>query len=238
MADLRVSEHRVVAGLRLTWREFSAPVPNGASADDSRAAFGVWVPDDPDALLDELTQEEFERSDERMPYFATIWESAESLVAHVLAGSRLDDQHVLDLGCGLGLCGFAAASRGAHVTFFDWEPRALEIVAASARTQGLRPGTLELVVGDWRMPPPMGPFDLILGADVVYERRNAPPVAAFLGSALKPGADAWVTDPGRPQAEAFAACIEQAGLQLLDRYLLPPQPHGVDIVLYGIRRPD
>ena len=237
MAHLQVSGHPVVAGLRLTWREFFPPLLNGTSAEGASPAFGVWVPDDPDALLDELTQVEFDRSDERMPYFGTIWESAESLVAHVLAGPRLDGRRVLDLGCGLGLCGFAAASRGAHVTFFDWEPRAVEIVAASARTQGLRPGTFDLVVGDWRTPPPMGPFDLILGADVLYERRNAPSVAAFLSSALKPGAQAWMTDPGRPQAEAFAACVEREGLQLRSRQLLPPQPHGVGIVLFCIRRP-
>ena len=118
------NDSTVVAGLRLTWR--THPGPDGAPA------FGLWVLDDPDATIDALTQEEFDRTDERMPYFAMVWASAESLVARVLEGPRLDGRHVLDLGCGLGPCGFAAARMGARVTFFDWEPRALEIVAASA----------------------------------------------------------------------------------------------------------
>ena len=41
---------------------------------------------DPDATIDALTQEEFDRTDERMPYFAMVWASAEVLVARVLAG--------------------------------------------------------------------------------------------------------------------------------------------------------
>ena len=233
------SRYPVVAGLRLTWHEFHVAGQDGGGdkAEDRPVAFGLWVPDDPDALLEQLTQEEFEQSDERMPYFATIWESAESLVAEVLGGPRLDGQHVLDLGCGLGPCGFAALCRGAHVTFFDWEPRGLEIVAASARSQGWPPDTFELVVGDWRTPPPMGPFDLILGADVLYERRNAPSVAAFLGCHLKPGAEGRITDPGRPQAEQFAALVEHESLEFLGSHLLPPQQHGADIVLLRVRRP-
>jgi hypothetical protein len=83
----------------------------------------------------------------------------------------------------------------------------------------------------------MGPFDLILGADVLYERRNVPSVAAFLSSSLKPGAEAWVTDPGRPQAEQFAVLLEHEGLELLGSELLPPKAHGVDVVLLRVRRP-
>src|SRR5918992_958060 len=186
-------ERPVVAGLRLKWQTLPRP-------DGDEPAFGLWVLDDPDATLDALTQEEFDRTDERMPYFALVWAAAESLVAAVLAGPRLDGQHVLDLGCGLGACGFAAARQGARITFFDWEPRALAIVAASARKQQAPPDTFDFVVGDWRQPPAFGPFDLILGADVLYERRNAPAVATFLARHLKSGSEAWIADPGRPQA--------------------------------------
>jgi 2-polyprenyl-3-methyl-5-hydroxy-6-metoxy-1,4-benzoquinol methylase len=221
-------ERAVIAGLRVTWREI--PGPGG------EAAFGLWVLDDPDAMLDALTQEEFDQTDERMPYFGMVWASAESLAAEVLAGSRLDGQHVLDLGCGLGACGFAAARQGAHVTFFDWEPRALTIVAASAREQPLPAGTFELVVGDWRRPPPFGPFDLILGADVLYERRNGPAVAAFLARHLKPGAEAWIADPGRPQAGPFPALARSEGLELVSQGTLLPRQHGVEITLLRLKR--
>lgn len=205
---------------------------------DPAPAFGLWVLHDPDATIDALTQEEFDQNDERMPYFGLVWPSAEALVAAVLSGPRLDGQHVLDLGCGLGLCGFAAARQGARVTFFDWEPRALEIVAASAQRQQLPADALEFVAGDWRRPPPLGPFDRILGADVLYERRNVPAVAAFLAGHLKPGAEAWIADPGRPQAGPFLALTEAAGLLIQSRGQLPRRSDGDRITLLRLRRSD
>ena len=222
-------EQAEVAGLRLVWKAVYAP----GSQD---AAFGFWAIADPDAMLDALTQEEFDRTDERMPYFALVWASAEVLVDRVLAGPRLDGQHVLDLGCGLGPCGFAAARMGARVTFFDWEPRALEIVAASAGRQGLPPETFAFAVGDWRQPPPFGPFDLILGADVLYERRNAPAVAAFLARHLKSGAEAWIADPGRPQAGPFPELAAAEGLAMVGTTSVSARSDGTEIALLHVRQ--
>jgi SAM-dependent methyltransferase len=124
------------------------------------------------------------------------------------------------------------------VTFFDWETRALELVAASAQAQGLPASTFDLVVGDWRDPPRFGPFDLILGADVLYERRNAPAVAAFLVRHLRPGAEGWITDQGRPQAQEFPALARAEGLELSSSEILPPQPHRLEITLLRLRRPE
>jgi predicted nicotinamide N-methyase len=220
------AERAVVAGLRLSWRQLG---------DDPNTRFGLWVLDDPDAMLDSLTQEEFEQTDERMPYFAMVWPSADALVARVLAGPRLDGQDVLDLGCGLGACGLAAARRGARVTFFDWEPRAIEIVRASAHRQPVSPKTFAYAIGDWRQPPPFGPFDLILGADVLYEQRNAQPVATFLARHLKPGAEAWIADPGRPQAGPFPALAEREGLTLLGAGTTTAPTDGSTITLLRLK---
>ena len=45
---------------------------------------------DPDSLLDALAQEAFTRSDDRVPYWATLWPSALALAERVLRRPRLD----------------------------------------------------------------------------------------------------------------------------------------------------
>jgi SAM-dependent methyltransferase len=97
-------------------------------------------------------------------------------------------------------------------------------------------GRFQFVVGDWRQPPAFGPFDLILGADVLYERRNAPAVAAFLARHLKPGAEAWIADPGRPQAGPFPALAEAVGLELIGQAILPAREHATEITLLRLRQ--
>jgi 2-polyprenyl-3-methyl-5-hydroxy-6-metoxy-1,4-benzoquinol methylase len=223
--------------MRVRWREL-AGIPADRTRDaEHTSGFGLWVPEAGlDALLERLTQVEFEREDERMPYFGALWPAAESLVAKVLGGPALAGERVLDLGCGLGACGLAAARRGAHVTFLDWEPRALEIVAASARANGLGPEAFEAAVGDWRDPPPLGRFHLILGADLLYETRNPRPVARLLDGHLDDGAEAWIADPGRPYARQFPTIAEEAGLALVKQEILPPQPHQTEITLFRLRR--
>jgi 2-polyprenyl-3-methyl-5-hydroxy-6-metoxy-1,4-benzoquinol methylase len=228
----RSVESPVVAGLKLKWREFRSPPRDGP------IEFGIWTLDDPDTLLDQITQEEFDRNDERMPYFGAIWPAAESLVEKILASDRLErGARVLDLGCGLGACGFAAAQRGAHVVFMDWEPRALEIVEASALEQELPLSTFDFAVADWRAPPPrLGRFERILGADVLYEQRNAPAVAKFLADHLAPDGEAWISDPKRLHAASFTKLAQEAGLELLGADLLPPAPHHVEVALLRFRQ--
>ena len=128
---------------------------------------------------------------------------------------------MLDLGCGLGACGFAAARRGARVTFFDWEPRAIEIVAASAERQPIPPSRSSTSLGDWRQPPPLGPFDLILGADVLYEQRNAPAVATFLASHLAPGGSLGSPILGRRRPDRSRSRLGCEGLVAVGQETLP-----------------
>ncbi|MCC7140191.1 MAG: methyltransferase domain-containing protein [Planctomycetes bacterium] len=196
-------------------------------------ALSLFVLPDPDALLDALTQEEFDRNDGRMPYWATLWPSAFALAEAVLTGPSVAGRRVLDLGCGLGLCGLAALERGARVTFLDWEPDAVALATASAHAAG---GSVEAVACDWRAPPPLPPFDLVLGADVLYEERNGPAVAVFLARHLAPRGEAWVADPGRRHAERFPDDVRAAGLAFLERRALPPRDDAKSLVLWRVGR--
>jgi predicted nicotinamide N-methyase len=191
---------------------------------------GVYVLADPDALLDRMDDASFAASDDRMPYYALLWPAGESLAAAVAEGPDLAGRAVLDLGSGAGAVAFAAARRGARVTALDWAPEAEPLVRAGAARLAL---ALERVVTcDWRRAPAdLGRFDLILAADVLYEARNAEPVARFLAARLTPAGETWLADPGRLHARAFPEVAAAAGLRHLETRALPARAHGVAVTL-------
>src|SRR5205814_9312362 len=59
-----------------------------------------------------------------------------------------------------------------------------QIVQASAEQQAAPMDRFEFLVADWHNELNIGPFDLIIGADLLYEDRNATDVATFLGRHL------------------------------------------------------
>ena len=146
-------------------------------------------PVSPESLIDE---DAFAR-DEFLPYWAELWPAALALAGALpeVAGSR-----VCELGCGLGLPSLAAAARGAEVTATDWAPEAIALLRENAALNGL---DVQAEVRDWREPW-AGRFDLVLAADVLYERRNVEPLLARLRE-LAP--NALVGLAGRPYEAEF-----------------------------------
>ena len=66
-----------------------------------------WLPPDLDALID---VEAFE-ADERIPYWANVWESA-IVLAEDVAAMEADGRRLLELGAGLALPAVVAQRRG------------------------------------------------------------------------------------------------------------------------------
>jgi predicted nicotinamide N-methyase len=137
-------------------------------------------------------------------YWSVLWRSGVAL-ARELDGVALRGLRVVELGCGLAVPSIAAARAGAAVLATDACAEALELVARNARANGVR---VEAATVNWAEPDELvgrAPFDLVLAADVLYERAS---VAALLSLLPRLAPEAWLADPGRPAADAF---IEQAG---------------------------
>ena len=150
---------------------------------------------------DELIDEEAFDEDEFLPYWAELWPSGVALAQEVgrreLRGSR-----VLELGAGLGLPSLAAAVRGADVLATDWADDAVELLRANAARNAI-PLRVERV--RWDEPEPLlagAPWDLVLAADLLYERRNADALVELLP---RLGGETLLADPGRPFARSFLA---------------------------------
>jgi predicted nicotinamide N-methyase len=121
-------------------------------------------------------------ADERgdAPYWAELWPCARSLAAH-LAGLDLTGTRVLELGCGLALPSLVAALRGADVLASDYSADALERVAESGRRTLGRP--MPTLLADLHEPSALlasGPFDLVLGADLLYDCTMASAMGALI----------------------------------------------------------
>ena len=128
-----------------------------------------------------------------------LWRSGVAL-ARELDPAQVAGLRVVELGCGLGVPSLAAARAGAEVLATDASAEALALLGRNARENEFE---LQTAVVDWRRPDDLvrrGPFDLVLAADVLYER---PAVAQLLALLPRLSPQAWVADPGRPAAEAF-----------------------------------
>jgi predicted nicotinamide N-methyase len=137
------------------------------------------------------------------PYWAVLWRSGVALAGE-LDTAALRGRSVVELGCGLAVPSIAAARAGASVLATDACDEALALAERNARANGVR---IETAAVDWAEPGGLvgrGPFDLVLAADVLYERGS---VARLLSLLPRLAPEAWLADPGRPAAEVF---LEQA----------------------------
>jgi predicted nicotinamide N-methyase len=140
------------------------------------------------------------------PYWSVLWRSGMAL-ARELDLEDLRGKRVVELGCGLAAPSIAAARGGAKVIATDGDIDALGLVQRNAAANDVE---LETVALDWGDPDEFaerGPFDLVLGSDILYER---PSVAMLLELLPRLAPVAWIADPGRPAAEAF---LEQASMR-------------------------
>lgn len=189
---------------------YAGPVRSSAIAVGGRS---VWVvrPADPDRMLDDPAVLAWNRDDDYMPYWAYLWPGAFLLAGAVDAEPWAPGTPALEIGCGLGLAGLVGLGRGLRVTFTDYDEGPLGFVARSAGANGFDPSSYEARRLDWR-DPPGARFPVILGADVLYERRLVPLVANLLAATLSPGGLALIADPSRPAAEGFSSAVEAIGL--------------------------
>jgi predicted nicotinamide N-methyase len=145
-----------------------------------------------------------------VPYWSVLWRSGVALgreLADPAEAARLAGLRVVELGCGLGVPSVAAARAGATVLATDASEEALHMTERNAHENGLAVETAHV---DWDAPDTLvarAPFDLVLAADVLYERAA---VAQLLSLLPRLASEVWLADPGRPAAEVF---LEQARRQ-------------------------
>lgn len=214
--------------------DFERFCPVERRIDVAGRSLRVWRPPDMEALID---LDAF-AADERIPYWADVWESA-IVLAEELAAADGAGRSLLELGCGLGLPSLVAAGQGFAVTASDYEEPALEGVRYNAQRNGLG-GRVTTQVVDWRQPPAgLGRFDRVVAADVLYETHHAAALAGVIDRTLADDGIGLVADPGRLKAAAFPPACREIGLQVEAQPARRPRgaTGGPEITLYVVTRP-
>jgi len=143
------------------------------------------------------------------PYWALVWGGARVMADHLAARVACAGASVLDVGCGLGLVALVAAARGASVTAVDRESAPIEFLRASA---ALNAAAIDTVVGDLVATDLGRRFDVVLAADLLYERAEFGRLAAALADLLAPHGVLWVADPRRVDTTGFYRELDRRGL--------------------------
>ncbi len=166
--------------------------------------YSIWAAEDLDQMVDALIQKGEDHpdyKDERLPYWAEIWPSSLALAEYVQTCDEIKNSTtVLELGCGPGVAGLAA-HRAKSVTVSDYEQPALTLSVANwLENIGVEP-LAELM--DWRDPRPELAADVLLAADVAYEKRFFEPLINTFRTLLKPNGCILLSEPGRSVASDF-----------------------------------
>ena len=168
-------------------------------------SFPLAVASDPDGMLIDACERQ-DAGEEGVidPFWAATWRAASGL-DHYLSRMDLKGMRVLELGCGTGHAGIAAALRGAQVTLTDGVENPLMLVRMSTlaiqencRVQRLRFG-IDRIDEE--------PFPIILGSDVTYLRTLWPELEMCVQQHLAPGGVLLLSDPYRIIANEFREWI-------------------------------
>lgn len=169
--------------------------------------FTVETVETQDALLDCMD------GDAEPPYGLLLWESAVVLANQVGSlGDSLLGASVLELGCGTGLPGLVCARLGASVVQSDMFPYCISLAQNNAKLN--RIGGIQYHLGNWRSWRLTDRFDLVIGADLFYDRSVHRDLIKVITHSLKPRGQVIVTDPQRISTPAYLELMTTAGWKI------------------------
>jgi len=201
----------------------------------------------------------FAEGREPFPFGLLLWESAVALadeLANALAdpfgktdAESPDGPRVLEIGCGVGLAGLAAAHHGGQVTMTDHDALSIDTARMNAAANGIDGVTfIEANWSHWHTPSDSGAgdtgrstrYDLVIGADVIYDQTVHDDVLGVIAATLAPGGLALLADPCRHHQPEFIERARAAGFSVATSFRpvadLRRPGKTVDIALIFLRR--
>lgn len=173
----------------------------------------------------------------RLPYGAMLWPACIAL-AHDLSfrAEQLRGKRVLELGAGTGVPGIVAASFGASVLQIDSSETALRLCELNVRRNGVE-GNVHTQGALWETFHSDEPFDLILGADVLYATTLHDRLRELCDAYLAPRGTVLFADPFRAQSLPMLEAMERVGWKVsLAKWSISVESGTRSIAIYEAAR--
>ena len=151
-------------------------------------------------------------------YWNEMWPSGLALSKFLVKRfpeDRLRGLKVLVVGCGVGLEGLVLGRKGCTVSLLDHVPEALQIVQQNASLNSI--DSIRTICCCWHDPDQVkriGEYDVLIGADVIYEENKMHFIGAIIRHALKKNGMAIFADPVRSGVMAFFRHLSRSGFQV------------------------
>ncbi len=154
--------------------------------------YKYWIPDKIDDLIERYTESGI------MPYWGYVWPSSIALIKFLLKNKDLfNKKDVLDLGCGVGVSSLPIATSCKNITLVDYQVEALFFAKLNFLENLIPLDNVQFINMDWNFFSLNKNFDLIIGADIIYEQSNFYGIKNILLNNLKKEGCLILTEPGR-----------------------------------------
>lgn len=159
--------------------------------------------------------------------FGVVWAAGE-ILARLMHDYDIEGLRILEVGCGIGLASLVLNERYANITATDRHPEAEKFLASNAKLNDGK--VIPFVRTGWADEvSDLGNFDLIIGADLLYEIDHADELAHFINQHAKPICQVIIIDPFRKHYVQFSKQMVEFGYdyhceEFLD-YKLITQPN-------------
>lgn len=169
--------------------------------------------------------------DEKMPYWAELWPSAMALSQFIATKENdfFQEKKVIEIGAGLGLPSIVTAKLfpSAIVTVSDYLVEAVDFSKKNGNRNQLN--NINYKCFDWREINHDDSYDIILAADIAYDKEAFPYLVPTFKRLLSKNGMVLLSEPNRGFAQAFLKKLENDFM--IERRVLPLSHFGRDYLI-------
>ncbi|MEB8434084.1 class I SAM-dependent methyltransferase [Cocleimonas sp. KMM 6892] len=149
-------------------------------------------------------------SPSQWPLFGVVWESSEVL-AEKMMEYDIKGKRILEIGCGMALSSLLLNSRDADITATDYHPEVASYLADNVKLNN--GNQIPFLRTGWENSDDhaLGEFDVLIGADLLYEKQHIKLLTDFIHRHSKPECEVIIVDPGRGHHAPFSKRMVELG---------------------------